>query len=193
MSGKRLKPGDEHYVNNKEFSIAVGKYANKYREAKEQGVDIPKMSNYIGQCIYNIATRLANRPNFINYSYRDEMICDGIENTVRYLHNFNYERVIDNGGIPNAFAYVTQIVKNAFLRRIDAEKQQQCIKEKNIEMSGIFNTHMSMQGSDSRSFNNQFNSTMGTSGSSGLNNLDYVEQKKLKNKKKSTDEDSDSE
>ena len=81
------------------------------------------MSNYIGECIYKIATRLSTRPNFINYTYRDEMICDAIENCIQYIGNFNVEKS------NNAFAYITQICYYAFLRRIQKEKKQVFIKQ----------------------------------------------------------------
>ena len=81
------------------------------------------MSDYIGECIYKIATRLSTRPNFINYTYRDEMICDAIENCIQYISNFNREKS------NNAFAYITQICYYAFLRRIQKEKKQVFIKQ----------------------------------------------------------------
>jgi hypothetical protein len=89
------------------------------------------MTEYIGLCIYKIATRLSTRPNFINYTYRDEMICDAIENCLQYINNFNTEKS------SNAFAYVTQICYYAFLRRIQKEKKQVFIKQKSIMESSI--------------------------------------------------------
>ena len=62
------------------------------KEAKANDTELPKMSEYIGECIYKIATRLSTRPNFINYTYRDEMICDAIENCIQYIGNFNPEK-----------------------------------------------------------------------------------------------------
>ena len=97
------KKQNEHYVNNKEFTEAVAEYSNGIKEAKANGTEPPKMSEYIGECIYKIATRLSTRPNFINYTYRDEMICDAIENCIQYIGNFNVEKS------NNAFAYITQI------------------------------------------------------------------------------------
>ena len=125
------KKQNEHYVNNKEFTAAVAEYANKVRLAEEKGKTPPRMSEYIGECIYKIATRLSTRPNFINYTYRDEMICDAIENCIQYIGNFNSEKS------DNAFAYITQICYYAFLRRIQKEKKQVYIKQKSIEEAGI--------------------------------------------------------
>jgi DNA-directed RNA polymerase specialized sigma24 family protein len=89
------------------------------------------MSNYIGECIYKIATRLSTRPNFINYTYRDEMICDAIENCIQYIRNFNREKS------DNAFAYVTQICYYAFLRRIQKEKKQVFVKQEILKETGL--------------------------------------------------------
>ena len=125
------KKQNEHYVNNKEFTEAVAEYSEAVRLAETKGEDLPRMSEYIGECIYKIATRLSTRPNFINYTYRDEMICDAIENCIQYIGNFNRDKS------DNAFAYITQICYYAFLRRIQKEKKQVYIKQKSIEESGI--------------------------------------------------------
>ncbi len=114
---------NEHYVNNKEFTAAVAEFNEKVKLAESKGKTPPQMSNYIGECIYKIATRLSTRPNFINYTYRDEMICDAIENCIQYIGNFNVEKS------NNAFAYITQICYYAFLRRIQKEKKQVFIKQ----------------------------------------------------------------
>ena len=116
----------EHYVNNKEFTAAVAEFNASVKLAEAEGKTPPQMSNYIGECIYKIATRLSTRPNFINYTYRDEMICDGIENCIQYIKNFNVEKS------NNAFAYITQICYYAFLRRIQKEKKQVYIKQQVI-------------------------------------------------------------
>lgn len=128
MSAKKQ---NEHYVNNKEFTEAVSEYSTAVKLAESRGKTPPRMSEYIGECIYKIATRLSTRPNFINYTYRDEMICDAIENCIQYIGNFNREKS------DNAFAYITQICYYAFLRRIQKEKKQVYIKQKSIESSGI--------------------------------------------------------
>ena len=117
---------NEHYVNNKEFTAAVAEHNAALKLAEEEGRTPPQMSNYIGECIYKIATRLSTRPNFINYTYRDEMICDAIENCIQYIKNFNIEKS------NNAFAYITQICYYAFLRRIQKEKKQVFIKQQII-------------------------------------------------------------
>jgi len=67
----------------------------------------------------------------VNYMFKDDMICDGIENCVRYIHNFNPEKS------KNPFAYFTQIIYYAFLRRISQEKKQLEIKNKILEKSNF--------------------------------------------------------
>ena len=125
------KKQNQHYVNNKEFTEAVAEHNEAVKLAESKGKTPPKMSNYIGECIYKIATRLSTRPNFINYTYRDEMICDAIENCIQYIGNFNREKS------NNAFAYVTQICYYAFLRRIQKEKKQVFIKQQVLSETGI--------------------------------------------------------
>ena len=124
MTTKKDPKKAEHYVNNKEFTLAVSEFNEKVKLAESKGKTPPRMTEYIGECIYKIATRLSTRPNFINYTYRDEMICDAIENCIQYIGNFNTEKS------NNAFAYVTQICYYAFLRRIQNEKKQVFINDK---------------------------------------------------------------
>jgi hypothetical protein len=131
MTTKKDPKKAEHYVNNKEFTAAVAEYSAGIKEAKANDTELPQMSEYIGECIYKIATRLSTRPNFINYTYRDEMICDAIENCIQYIGNFNVEKS------SNAFAYITQICYYAFLRRIQKEKKQVYIKQTVTNESGI--------------------------------------------------------
>ena len=112
----------EHYVNNKEFLYAIVEYKAKVREAEEAGKPKPRITNYLGSCFLKIATHLSYKPNFVNYMFKDDMVCDGIENCVQYINNFNPEKS------SNPFAYFTQIIHYAFLRRIQREKRQLEIK-----------------------------------------------------------------
>ena len=107
-----------HYVNNKEFLQAMKDWRNKCEQAKKDGKQPPPITYYIGECFLKIANHLSYRPNFINYTYREEMISDGIENCLQYVHNFNPEKS------DNPFAYFTQIIYYAFLRRIQKRKNK---------------------------------------------------------------------
>jgi hypothetical protein len=134
-----------HYVNNKEFLEALVQYRKKVREIAEKEIpgiteeqlkkwtspNKPPIPNYIGECILKIATHLSFKPNFVNYMFKDDMISDGIENCIQYLHNFNPERS------QNPFAYFTQIIHYAFIRRISKEKRQLEIKNKILERTGF--------------------------------------------------------
>ena len=117
----------EHYVNNKEFLAAIVEYKEKVALAAERGEAKPRITNYLGECFLKIATHLSFKPNFVNYMFKDDMVCDGIENCVQYINNFNPEKS------KNPFAYFTQIIYYAFIRRIQKEKKQTHTKHKIIE------------------------------------------------------------
>ena len=121
----------EHYVNNKEFLYAIVAYKQDIKDAEEAGLPKPVIPRYIGECFLKIATHLSYKPNFVNYMFKDDMVCDGIENCVQYINNFNPEKST------NPFAYFTQIIHYAFLRRIKKEKKQLEIRQKIIERSGF--------------------------------------------------------
>ena len=125
-----------HYINNKEFSLAVVDYVKSANLAKEKDKQIPKVTNYIAECFLKIAEGLSHRPNFVRYTYREEMVMDGVENCLRAINNYKIETATRTGK-PNAFSYFTQIVYFAFIRRITKEKKQQDIKMRFIEKMGI--------------------------------------------------------
>ena len=152
-----LKPGtmakrkrSEHYVNNKEFLAALIRYREDREIAEIQGKPRPVIPRYIGECFLKIANHLSFKPNFVNYMFKEDMISDGIENCVQYIHNFNPEKS------QNPFAYFTQIIHYAFLRRIQREKRQLEIKNKIIERSGyseVFDDNNTIDGSNYSDYN----------------------------------------
>jgi len=127
VMGKPTKPRKKNYVNNKDLYEALIAYKGRIKEAEDSGDEIPRVPDYIGKCIYQIATRLATKPNFSGYSYKEDMISDGIENCLQYINNFNPEKS------QNPFAYFTQIIWFAFLRRIQKEKKQMYIRFKSSQ------------------------------------------------------------
>lgn len=130
---KRVK---KNYVNNKDLFEALVEYKKKCQEAEDSGEKKPQVSNYIGECIYQIANRLSTKPNFYNYTFREDMVMDGIENCLQYMHNFDPEKT------QNPFAYFTQIIWYAFLRRIAKEKKQMYIRYKSShEMISLGETY----------------------------------------------------
>jgi len=156
----------EHYVNNKEFLAALIEYRTQvevsYRkkfgkilseqdksERSKKWDTKPPIPRYIGECFLKIANHLSFKPNFINYMFKEDMISDGIENCVQYIDNFDPNR-------GNPFAYFTQIIYYAFLRRIQREKRQLDIKNKIIERSGyseVFDDNNTLDGSNYSEYN----------------------------------------
>jgi hypothetical protein len=121
----------KHYVNNADFLTALIEYRSNCDIAKTEGKEDPRIPNYIGECFLKIAEHLSRKPNFISYSFRDEMISDGIENCLMYFRNFDPDKS------KNPFAYFTQIIYFAFLRRIMKEKKQLYVKYKATQQFGI--------------------------------------------------------
>ena len=116
-----------NYVDNKKFLAEMINYRRSVLQATDFGVERPRVPYYIGDCIMKIATHLSYKPNFINYTFREEMISDGVENCLQYIDNFDPEKS------KNPFAYFTQIIYYAFIRRIQKEKKQSHVKNKMIE------------------------------------------------------------
>lgn len=116
-----------HYVNNAEMLESIKQYKLALKLARENKVEEPRIPEYLGECILKIATRLSHKHNFINYSYRDDMILDGIENCIQCMDSF------DPNKSSNPFSYFTQVIYFAFLRRIAKEKKQSYIKGKLIQ------------------------------------------------------------
>lgn len=125
------KSNPKHYVNNADFLASLIDYHDRCQKAKEKNLPEPPIPNYIGECFLKISEHLSRKPNFISYSFRDEMISDGIENCIMYFRNF------DPTKSSNPFAYFTQIIYYAFLRRISKEKKQLYVKYKATEQFGI--------------------------------------------------------
>jgi hypothetical protein len=126
-----------HYVNNKDFSQAVVDYVKLVNDAKKNRANqLPIVPDYVAQCFMRIAEGLSHKGNFVGYTYREEMVMDGVENCLKAILNYNIEAATRTGN-PNAFAYFTQIIWYAFLRRIAKEKKQQEVKFKFLAESGI--------------------------------------------------------
>ena len=125
-----------HYVNNQEFSAAVVDYVGTVKEAKDAKKPIPVVTDYVATCFLRIAENLSHKSNFIRYTYREEMVMDAVENCLKAVENYDINASTRTGK-PNAFAYFTQIIWYAFLRRITKEKKQQDIKEKYLSQSGV--------------------------------------------------------
>lgn len=123
----------KHYVDNKQLYAVLIQYKKQRLKAKRDKKSPPPIPPYVGECLLQIANRLSYKPNFANYMFREEMVGDGIENCINYLNNFDPDKS------NNPFAYFTQIIYYAFLRRIDREKRQLYVKHKTLENSMILN------------------------------------------------------
>jgi hypothetical protein len=132
----------KHYINNGDFLAALVDYKDACKKAKKDDKQLPPIPNYIGECFMKIAEGLSHKPNFINYTYRDEMISDGIENCLMYFNNF------DETKSKNPFAYFTQVIYFAFLRRIQKEKKQLYVKYKATEQMGILDEMEMLESED---------------------------------------------
>tara|TARA_B100001250_G_scaffold92816_1_gene77272 strand:- start:3262 stop:3741 length:480 start_codon:yes stop_codon:yes gene_type:complete len=147
MASKRK----QHYVDNKKFLEEITKYRQEVDSAKLNDKEKPRITHYLAECFLKIATHLSYRPNFINYMFKEDMISDGVENCVQYIDNF------DPAKSKNPFAYFTQIIYYAFLRRIAKEKRQMDIRDKLIEKSG----YEAVFHSDSKDDHSEMNSIKG--------------------------------
>ena len=145
----KTRKKSEHYVDNKVFLQAMIEYKDKCEKAEKRKRKKPQVTNYIGECFLKIANHLSYRPNFINYTFRDDMISDGIENCLQYLDNFNPAKS------NNPFAYFTQIIYYAFIRRIQKEKKQSNIKYRMIEQANI-DEFAVLPGDTNNDYKNQF-------------------------------------
>ena len=148
MTIQLKKKKTEHYVDNKKFLEEMKKYRKKVLSARNRNHRDPKINDYIGECFLKIANHLSYRPNFINYTYKEDMISDGIENCLQYVANFDPEKS------SNPFAYFTQIIYYAFIRRIQKEKKQVTIKQRMIADANY--DDLVLQPGEDREFKNQF-------------------------------------
>ncbi len=153
----KIKPKDRpHYINNKFFSESVVEYVKEVRAAEKAKKDLPIVTDYLAECFLKIATGLSHKSNFARYTYREEMVMDGVENSLKAILNYNIEYATRTGK-PNAFAYFTQIIYFAFLRRIAKEKKQQDIKMRYISEGSIYDfADVTNASSESISVSNRF-------------------------------------
>lgn len=123
----------KNYINNKTLYLSMIEYKEALNKALKENQPKPQVSKYIGESIMLICNNLAVKPNFSGYTYKQEMIADGIVDCIAAVDNF------DPNKTNNPFAYFTQIAWNAFIRRLHKEKRQMYIKHKNFENSFLMN------------------------------------------------------
>lgn len=140
---------NEYYIDNKKFYEAMIDYIDDLSYAKKHDKEPSNMSEYLGECFLNISSRLVYKNNFINYTFRDDFISDGIENCILYAHNFNYNKS------KNPFSYFTQIVYYSFVRRIKKERRQMQLKYRIIEKNDNYNEYVTINDIDNVQFQKQ--------------------------------------
>lgn len=97
------------YVNQKEFMESLREY-----------YDSDIVSEELATYIKKIAEGLSFAPNFINYTYKDEMVGDAI---LKMMQAIEYKK-FDLDNRDNPFGYFTTIAFHAFINRIKKEKKQ---------------------------------------------------------------------
>lgn len=110
------------YVNNLIFLEKIKKFKRDYKKGT-----VTRIPEDIAEIILKIATNLAKSPKFNGYTYKDEMISDAVLNCIEKIHNFSPRKST------NPFAYFTQIIYFAFLRRIKGENKHSYIKNKMMQ------------------------------------------------------------
>jgi hypothetical protein len=128
---KEEKKKQVNYVSNAEMLAAIIQYKLDTKLAKKAKQPKPKIPNIVGKQLYLIAENLSHKRNFNNYSFRDEMIGDAIENCIMYFDNFDPKKS------KYPFTYFTKIIYYAFVRRIQREKKHLYIKYKATQQAGI--------------------------------------------------------
>ena len=118
---KKPKSKKPHYVNSKEFTQDIVDYYNS-------GTD--EIGEKLGESIFKIAKGLSYAPNFINYSYKDDMVGDAIVKMFSALQSKKFD--ISTGN--NPFSYFTTIAFHAFINRIKKEKKQRQVVSDYQEM-----------------------------------------------------------
>ena len=171
-----------HYVDNEKFLKEMKIYKKQYDDAKKAGEPLPMITEYLGERFMKIAQRLSFRPNFINYAFRDDMISDGIENCVQYIKNFNPDKS------SNPFAYFTQIIYYAFIRRIQKEKKQLYVKYKTMDSFSTLseNVEISQHDKGTNYVYDTMNSDQKAAMHDFISNFEEAKKKKSVAKKKTT-------
>jgi len=145
----------EHYIDNNKFSQAASEYAALYEKNLQEGLPPPQLSRYCGECIILLANKISNMNCFNQYTFKDEMVQDGIEVCLKYFHKFDPEKISERTGKKSAgaHAYFTMFIYNAMINRINIEKTQMYLKQKYIANSeDIF---VELQEHDSENFNGE--------------------------------------
>lgn len=116
-----------NYIDNQLFTASIKEFLNKKRECEVNSKLAPRMPDSIGLGIMKIAEKLGTRGNFSNYTWKDEMISDGIVAMINAVPKFNPDKY------DNALAYLTSVCWRAFIIRIQAEKGENSGKDELVQ------------------------------------------------------------
>ncbi|ENA3507375.1 RNA polymerase subunit sigma [Shigella sonnei] len=124
-----------NYVNNKELLAAIIEWKKELLNNKDPN-KIIRQNDTIGLAIMLIAEGLSKRFNFSGYtqSWKQEMIADGIEASIKGLHNF------DETKYNNPHAYITRACFNAFVQRIKKERKE-VAKKYSYFVHNVYDSH----------------------------------------------------
>ena len=129
-----------HYVDNKVLTEVLTTWSKAAKAAARKKLPQPRIPEYVAECMLKIANRLSAKPGFTNYTYKEDMVGDALESCLRYIHNFNPAKS------KNAFAYITQIVHNAFIRRIQKEQKQTYVRMKIVQDTSVSDSFHTQNG-----------------------------------------------
>lgn len=113
-----------HYVDNAKFYEALVERQEAVKAAKEAGLPLPRVSEFIGKCLYDIADNLSQKYQFRNYPFRQDMVGDAAVHMTKYIDSFDV-----NFG-KNPFSYFTMTAYYSFLETIRVEKKEMAVKFK---------------------------------------------------------------
>ena len=145
----QVKKASIHYVDNKVLFAALVEWQKDLKRAHRKKLPKPQLPEYVAECMMKMANRLSQKAGFVNYTYREDMVGDALESCLRYIHNFNPSKST------NAFAYITQIIHNAFIRRIQKEQKQLYIKMRIVDDTDFVGSYERQDG-DSTHYNNSY-------------------------------------
>ena len=137
-----------HYVDNRQLYEALVTWQKETRKALRKKLPKPPLPDFVAECMMKMANRLSQKAGFVNYTYREDMVGDALESCLRYIHNFNPAKST------NAFAYITQIIHNAFIRRIQKEQKQLYVKMRIVDQADFADSYEKQTGDDAHYNNN---------------------------------------
>lgn len=179
---QNVKKAKDIYVDNDKFATEYDIWITQLKHARENGLPEPRITEYLGECILKICTRLTFMPSFYNYSWRDVMITNALENCIKYFDRFDKNAISKRTGKKTAgpFSYFTTIAYWAFVRTILVEKKE--LKKKQKYISSLSSVITEIREYDSEEFDNEYINYL-----KRLLDEDFSESEEKRNLKKDVD------